>query len=95
MLLKKLTNIPANAQSDDINISDSVEIKVNDDTIEEEQDDVKEEESQENTLPIIVTTDKTKYLSGETIMITGNTEEVFGFPVSIQIFSVPYWTLIV
>ncbi len=78
--------IPANAQSDDINISDSVEIKVNDDTIEEEQDDVKDEESQEQTSPIIVTTDKTKYLSGETIMITGNTEEVFGFPVSIQIF---------
>lgn len=44
------------------------------------------ENNQEQMPPIIVTTDKTKYLLGETILITGKVAYVFGFPVSVQIF---------
>jgi len=44
------------------------------------------EDNQEQTYPIIVTTDKTKYLPGETILITGKVAQVLGYPVSVQIF---------
>jgi len=45
-----------------------------------------DEDTQIQVPPVIVTTDKTEYLSGETILITGEVEHVFGFPVSVQIF---------